>query len=349
MQGTIDIRGSCARCHSGIAEKARHSHGRSRARGLIVNARMGQPGLNTGGPSGPMPSADPEELYKGIPVSNVIQRRMMKKQMEVDKEFAKAMNSASDELRKEALLRRETRRPPGTHEELVEYFLNTLAEDLEHEVAKYRPRLTPDFFHRYLDSVLGAERFAAKPDEDKLAELDLLRSYLAQASAAVDATGQLAELFMAGAVLLVLACSCVSATTSAADRLKTLLSAKDKKAMILEMAANNQIDQPLMMLLDQNIQMARDAEQNDAAAFMEKVKQACAKYLISTPAAAQPAIPAPPSQLAAKLVSNTAAATGQGAAGSAGGAATTASGLILPSSRRTSAAAPNPNNAGPAA
>ncbi|GFH25079.1 uncharacterized protein HaLaN_22985 [Haematococcus lacustris] len=66
---------------------------------------------------------------------------------------------------------------------------------------------------------------------------------------------------MAGAVLLVLACSCVSATTSAADRLKTLLSAKDKKAMILEMAANNQIDQPLMMLLDQNIQMARDAEQ----------------------------------------------------------------------------------------
>ncbi|KAL6763590.1 hypothetical protein V8C86DRAFT_2491874 [Haematococcus lacustris] len=328
MQGTIDIRGSCARCHAGIAEKARHSHGRSRARGLIVNARMGQPGLNTGGPSGPMPSADPEELYKGIPVSNVIQRRMMKKQMEVDKEFAKAMNSASDELRKEALLRRETRRPPGTHEELVEYFLNTLAEDLEHEVAKYRPRLTPDFF-QYLDSVLGAERFAAKPDEDKLAELDLLRSYLAQASAAVDA--------------------CVSATTSAADRLKTLLSAKDKKAMILEMAANNQIDQPLMMLLDQNIQMARDAEQNDAAAFMEKVKQACAKYLISTPAAAQPAIPAPPSQLAAKLGSNTAAATGQGAAGSLGGAATTASGLILPSSRRTSAAAPKPDNAGPAA
>lgn len=34
--------------------------------------------------------------------------------------------------------------------------------------------------------MLGAERFAAKPDEDKLAELDLLRRYLAEASEAVD-------------------------------------------------------------------------------------------------------------------------------------------------------------------
>jgi hypothetical protein len=36
--------------------------------------------------------------------------RMAQKQMEKDKDFAKAMNEASDELRKAALVRRETRR-----------------------------------------------------------------------------------------------------------------------------------------------------------------------------------------------------------------------------------------------
>ncbi len=39
---------------------------------------------------------------------------------------------------------------------------------------------------RYLDNVMGAERFAAKPDEEKLAELDLLRRFLAEAIVALD-------------------------------------------------------------------------------------------------------------------------------------------------------------------
>lgn len=39
---------------------------------------------------------------------------------------------------------------------------------------------------RYLDGVIGAERFSEKPDEDKLAELDLLRKYLTEAAEAVD-------------------------------------------------------------------------------------------------------------------------------------------------------------------
>jgi hypothetical protein len=75
----------------------------------------------------------------------------------------------------------------------------------------------------------------------------------------------------------------VSSTSSAVDRMKKLLSAPDKKATILEMAAANEIDQALMDLLTQNIDAARAAEQEDAAKFMEKVKQAAAKYLV-TPA-----------------------------------------------------------------
>lgn len=39
-----------------------------------------------------------------------------------------------------------SRRVPGSDEELVEFFLNTMAEDLEFEVARFRPRLTESFF-----------------------------------------------------------------------------------------------------------------------------------------------------------------------------------------------------------
>ncbi len=45
---------------------------------------------------------------------------------EKDKDFAKAMSEATDEVRKAALLRRESRAPPANHEDLVEYFLNTV-------------------------------------------------------------------------------------------------------------------------------------------------------------------------------------------------------------------------------
>lgn len=69
-------------------------------------------------PSGPAAAAgklavnhDPDDLFKGIPLkSGLIDRRMMTKQMEVDKDFAKAMATASDDLKKEQLLRRQSRR-----------------------------------------------------------------------------------------------------------------------------------------------------------------------------------------------------------------------------------------------
>ncbi len=62
-------------------------------------------------PLGELPSNDPEDLFKGIPIKEgLIARRMMQKKAEQDKDFAKAMMAASDELRKEALMRRETRR-----------------------------------------------------------------------------------------------------------------------------------------------------------------------------------------------------------------------------------------------
>jgi hypothetical protein len=79
-----------------------------------------------------MATADPENLYKGIPeATGIIERRLMKQRMKTDEKFAAAVSLAKDEDAKKLLLRRESRTPPQDHVELVEYFLNTPAEDME--------------------------------------------------------------------------------------------------------------------------------------------------------------------------------------------------------------------------
>ncbi|GLI61874.1 hypothetical protein VaNZ11_004384 [Volvox africanus] len=203
---------------------------------------------------------DPEKTFKRPPETGLIARRMTQKMMEQNKEFASQMQRAKDDIRRQVLTRREARNPPDDGLELIEYMLNTDAEDMEFEVARCRPKLTPAFF-KQLDSVIGAERFSAKPDQERLAELDTLRQYLEEAVEAVD--------------------KAVVKTASATDRLKKLLTSKDKKETILEMAAANEIDQALVDLLQQNIDAAKAAEQTGPAEFMEKVKVAVSKYLVT--------------------------------------------------------------------
>lgn len=94
---------------------------------------MGPPGGGGGGGT----SWDPENLL-GAPREGLIQRRMMAKQMEKDREFAAAVTATKDDIRKQVLLRRSQRAPPDDPSELVEYFLNTDAEDMEFEVARCR-------------------------------------------------------------------------------------------------------------------------------------------------------------------------------------------------------------------
>lgn len=108
-----------------------------------------------------------------------IQRRMTAKQMQTNTEFAASMRSAKDDVRREVLARRLLRSPPpsGDHETLIEYFLSTNSEDMDFEVARCRPYVTPEFF-KDLDKILGKERFSSKPDAEKMAELEALRQYL---------------------------------------------------------------------------------------------------------------------------------------------------------------------------
>lgn len=59
----------------------------------------------------------------------------MQKQVETDKTFAKAVSMARDEDQKQVMFRRHSRTPPTDHIELVEYFLNTQADDMEVSVS----------------------------------------------------------------------------------------------------------------------------------------------------------------------------------------------------------------------
>ncbi|KAG1655383.1 hypothetical protein FOA52_006973 [Chlamydomonas sp. UWO 241] len=226
-----------------------------------------------------------ENLYSSMPLQEgIINRRLMQKQMGKDgKAYAAAMKTAEEDDRQEIVMRRESRGVAETNEEIVEYFMNTVAVDMDFEIVRYRPKLTEGFF-KHLDNNIGALKFSmdSEDDKDTLNELEALREYLTSAVKSVDAA--------------------LGAMASAKDRVAKLLSSRDKKEEILSMAEKGEIDQALMDLLAQNIQAARAAEQEDAAGFMEKVMRACAKYYV---AAVKAAMPAPPSMPAASAAGAT--------------------------------------------
>ena len=219
---------------------------------------------------------DPEDLYKGMATSEgIINRRLARKELEKNKELAAQVSTVKSESQVLAIVRRESRPlPPANVDafELVEYLLDTPSEDIEFEVARCRPLLDKPFFLA-LDGMIGAERFAAKPDEDRLAELDTLRQYLDTVTKVVDKV--------------------IAKTTSAVDRMKKLLMSKDKQATILEMAGNNEIDPALIELLRSNASAARTAGQEDAAKFMDKVLVAAQKFMVmpAAPSSAEEAAP----------------------------------------------------------
>jgi hypothetical protein len=81
---------------------------------------------------------------------------------------------------------------PEQPAELVDFFLNCEASDMEFFVARTRERLDKNFFAA-IDNAIGEERFLDEPDEDRIAELEGLCAYVTQtlqAQAAV-ATGAL--------------------------------------------------------------------------------------------------------------------------------------------------------------
>lgn len=72
----------------------------------------------------------------------------------------------------------------------------------------------------------------------------------------------------------------IEETSGAVERMKNLLMAKDKKAFILEMVENNEIDSSLLDLLKENEEAAERSGETEKALFMSKIYNACKKYYI---------------------------------------------------------------------
>lgn len=112
---------------------------------------------------------------------------------------------------------------------------------------------------------------------------------------------------------------------SAKERLTKMLSSKDLKATILAMAGDGEVDVALLQLLQQNIAGAEASGQKDAAAFMAKVRDFAARYVIVPEKSQQSEEAAVKAALEAEQAARAAKEGGGGDGGGAGG-----SGLIMP-------------------
>ncbi|XP_010259055.1 PREDICTED: uncharacterized protein LOC104598603, partial [Nelumbo nucifera] len=203
---------------------------------------------------------DPEGLL-GPPQTGHIARREFQRRLERDAEAREAFQLQIREEQERRRALRQSRVPPETSAELIEYFLDTEAQELEFEVARLRHQLNEEFFS-HLQSEVGQLRFAVtrtEAMEDRLVELETMQKVLLEATEAYDKMQ----------VDLI----------TARESLTKILTSKNIKATLLEMVERNKLNRSLLTLLDENIAGAQKSNQKEAAAFMEKVRSAVVKYM----------------------------------------------------------------------
>ncbi|CAM8876799.1 unnamed protein product [Rhodiola kirilowii] len=203
---------------------------------------------------------DPEGVL-GPPQGDHIARYEFKKRLQQDagarEDFERQVRE--EKARRQAL--RQARVVPDTAAELIEYFLDTEAQDIEFEIARLRTRLNDDFF-AHLKFELGQLRFAVTKTqamEDRVLELEALQKALMEGSEAYDK--------MQGDLV------------KARESLAKILTSKNMKQTLLDMVELNEINRSLLTLLDENIASAHTSDQKQAAEFMEKLRGAVLKYM----------------------------------------------------------------------
>ncbi|GLT69683.1 hypothetical protein SLA2020_418170 [Shorea laevis] len=203
---------------------------------------------------------DPEGLL-GPPQTGHIARTEFKRRLERDADAREAFESQVREEKERRRAIRQSRAVPDTPAELIEYFLDTEAQEIEFEIARLRPRLNQEFFSQ-LQFELGQLRFAVSKTqnvEDRLIELELLQKALQEGKEAYDKMQ--ADLI------------------TAKENLTKLLTSKDLKATLLDMVEQNELNRSLLTLLDENIANAQRCNQKQAAEFMEKLRGAILRYM----------------------------------------------------------------------
>ncbi|KAI3410207.1 uncharacterized protein J3R85_018898 [Psidium guajava] len=203
---------------------------------------------------------DPEGLF-GPPQTGHLARREFRRRLEKDAEAREEFERHVREEKERRRAVRESRDLPDTPAELIEYFLDTEAQEMEFEMARMRPRLNEAFF-AHLQFELGQLRFSVSKTqdmEDRLIELEALQKALLEGTEAY-------EKMQADLV-------------KAKNSLTKLLTSKDVKATLLEMVEQNELNRSLLTLLDENIANAQKGNQEKIAVYMEKIRAAVLKYM----------------------------------------------------------------------
>ncbi|WCJ26008.1 hypothetical protein M5689_007859 [Euphorbia peplus] len=203
---------------------------------------------------------DPEGIL-GPPQSGHIARREFQSRMERDSDAREDFERQVREEKERRQTLRMSRVAPDTAAELIEYFLDTEAQDIEFEIGRLRPRLNEEFYAQ-LKFELGQLRFAVTKTqdmEDRVIELETLQKALQEGAEAYD--------------------KLQTDLLKAKNSLTKILSSKDMKATLLEMVELNELNRSFLTLLDENIASASGSNQKEAAAFMEKLRSAVLKYM----------------------------------------------------------------------
>ncbi|KAK4768973.1 hypothetical protein SAY86_027123 [Trapa natans] len=117
-----------------------------------------------------------------------IARLEFKRQLEKDADARESFERQVQEEKDRRRALRESRRVPVIPTEMVEYFLDTEAQEIEFEIARMRLRLDEEFF-AHLRMELGQLRFAVSKTqdmEDRLIELEALQKALLEGIEAYD-------------------------------------------------------------------------------------------------------------------------------------------------------------------
>ncbi|KAL3498688.1 hypothetical protein ACH5RR_041420 [Cinchona calisaya] len=203
---------------------------------------------------------DPEGVL-GPPRGGHIARLEFNKRLEKDADARETFERQVREEKERRRALRESRAVPDTVAELVEYFLDTEARELEIEIARLRPRLNEEFFS-HLQLELGKLRFSVSKTqdmEDRQIELEALQQALKEGTEAYDK----------------LQADLVIAKSSLAK----ILTSEDVKTTLLDMVEKNELNRSLLTLLDENIANAHSANQKEAAEYMSKLRGAVLKYI----------------------------------------------------------------------
>lgn len=185
---------------------------------------------------------DPEGVL-GAPQTGHLARLEFRRRLERDAEAREAFERQVREEKDRRQALRQSRDVPDTPQDLIEYFLDTEAQEIEFEIARMRLRLNEEFFAQ-LKFELGQLRFAVNRTqlmEDRLIELEALEKAIQEGIEAYDKMQ--AEL--------------LKARTS----LTKILTSKDVKSTLLEMVEKNEVNRSLLALLDENIANAQKGNQ----------------------------------------------------------------------------------------